>query len=105
MLVAVGEVFANIASYAYEKGGIVLIESKNENGYYKLTFRDRGKKFNPLKQIDPDITGTAEQRKIGGLGIYMTKQMTDVCEYDYVDGCNVFTIGIKKFVKKIRCRN
>lgn len=95
MLVAVGEVFANIASYAYEKGGIVLIESKNENGYYKLTFRDRGKKFNPLKQIDPDITGTAEQRKIGGLGIYMTKQMTDVCEYDYVDGCNVFTIGIK----------
>ena len=95
MLVAVGEAFSNIASYAYKSGGMVLIERKKEKGYYHLIFKDRGKKFNPLAQNDPDITGSAEERNIGGLGIYMIKQMTDVCNYEYVDGCNIFSIGIK----------
>ena len=95
MMVAVGEVFDNIASYAYKKGGLALVESKIEDNCYQLIFKDRGKKFNPLMQNDPDITGSAEERDIGGLGIYMIKQMTDICEYDYVDGCNILRLGIK----------
>lgn len=96
MLIAVGEAFANIASYAYENGGTVTIESKTDEEYYRLIFKDRGKKFNPLSQVDPDITQSAEERKIGGLGIFMIKQMTDIFEYVYADGCNVLTLGVKK---------
>ncbi len=95
MLIAVGEAFSNIASYAYEKGGMATIESVTDDKYYKLIFKDRGKKFNPLTYMDPDLTQSAEERNVGGLGIFMVKQMTDICEYEYTDGCNILTLGIK----------
>lgn len=95
MLIAVGEIFANIASYAYEKGGMAMIESVADDKYYKLIFRDRGKKFNPITYLDPDLTQSVEERNVGGLGIFMVKQMTDICEYEYTDGCNILTLGIK----------
>ncbi len=95
MLIAVGEAFANIASYAYERGGMVMIESKTDDKYYMLVFKDRGKRFNPLTHGDPDITQSAEERNIGGLGIYMIKQMTDDCKYEYSEGCNILTLCVK----------
>ena len=95
MLISVGEAFSNIASYAYENGGMATIESVTDDKYYKLIFKDRGKKFNPLTYTDPDLTQSAEERNVGGLGIFMVKQMTDICEYEYTDGCNILTLGIK----------
>ena len=95
MLVAVGEAFANIASYAYDDEGSVSIESTVDETYYKLIFRDSGKKFNPLTYGDPDITKTAEERNVGGLGIYMIKKMTDFCDYRYSEGYNILTIGVR----------
>ena len=95
MLIAVGEIFANIAGYAYKNGGMAVIESKVDDVLYKLVFRDNGKKFNPLTYGDPDVTQSAEERSIGGLGIYMVKQMADFLEYDYIDGYNILTIGVK----------
>ena len=100
MLIAVGEAFANIASYAYDKGGNATIESKVDETYYKLIFKDRGKKFNPLTYGDPDITQSIDERNVGGLGIYMMKQMTDLCQYKYEEGCNILTLGIKIAGKK-----
>mgnify|MGYP002852131909 CR=1 FL=1 len=95
MLVAVGEAFSNVANYAYEGEGIVTIESTIDDVYYKLIFKDSGKKFNPLTYGDPDITKSAEERNVGGLGIYMIKKMTDLCEYQYIDGYNILTIGVR----------
>lgn len=95
MLIAVGEIFANIAGYAYKNGGMAVIESKVDDVFYKLVFRDNGKKFNPLIYGDPDVTQSAEERSIGGLGIYMVKQMADFLEYEYIDGYNILTIGVK----------
>lgn len=95
VLVAAGEAFSNIASYAYKSGGTVLLKTKVEGDWYRLIFKDRGKEFNPLLHKDPeDLTQSVEQRKIGGLGIYMIKQMADMVEYEYINGCNILCIGI-----------
>ena len=57
-----------------------------------VSFTDSGKPFNPLELPDPDITLSAEKRRIGGLGIYLTKKFMDKVEYEYRDGKNILTI-------------
>ena len=94
--VAFEEIFVNIARYAYDgKDGTVDIEIKCDKDLVSVTFADSGKPFNPLLKEDADITLSAEERKIGGLGILMVKKMMDDVLYSYVDGHNVLTI-IKK---------
>ena len=57
-----------------------------------LTFIDRGVPYDPLAKPDPDTTISAEEREIGGLGIYMVKKSMDDCGYEYRDGQNIFWI-------------
>ena len=93
---AVEEIFVNIASYAYkDKTGSVAVECKIENGLLTMVFEDEGEKFDPLKKPDPDISASAEEREIGGLGIFLTKKLMDEVIYEYKDGKNVLTL-IKK---------
>ena len=78
--IAVEEIYVNIASYAYkEKKGeaIIKIETDQEVPQVSLTFEDYGDPYNPLLKEDPDITLSAEERKIGGLGIYLVKKSMD----------------------------
>ena len=62
-----------------------------------MTFRmsDKGIPFDPLKKTDPDLSLTAEEREIGGLGIFITKKTMDSVEYAYENGENILTM-IKK---------
>jgi len=90
--VAAEEVFVNIAHYAYapETGDAALcLELVPEPPSAVLTFRDRGVPFDPLAKPDPDVTLPAEERDIGGLGIYMTKKLMDAVGYEYQNGQNV----------------
>jgi len=90
--VAVEEIFVNISNYAYnpETGGaIIRISVGNE---VIVEFEDGGKPYNPLEKEDPDITLNAQQRDIGGLGIYMVKNIMDVVEYKHENGKNILTI-------------
>ena len=90
---AVEEIFVNIAHYAYNvDDGKVEIESSFANNLLKVVFKDQGKKFNPLEKKDPDINLAAEDRKIGGLGIFLTKKFMDSVEYRYADNQNILTI-------------
>ena len=57
-----------------------------------ITLTDRGTPYDPLKKPDPDITLSAKEREIGGLGIYMVKKSMDEMRYEYRDGQNVLTI-------------
>ncbi|MBO4733697.1 MAG: ATP-binding protein, partial [Clostridia bacterium] len=57
-----------------------------------VTFIDSGVPFDPTAKDDPDVTLSAEERKIGGLGIYMVKKSMDDFTYEYKDGKNVVTI-------------
>jgi anti-sigma regulatory factor (Ser/Thr protein kinase) len=92
LAMAVEEIFVNITHYAYENGGEVQIIVDEQGDKLSLSFIDAGVPYNPLIKDDPDVTLSAEQRQIGGLGIFMVKKLTDGCEYAYVDGMNVFTI-------------
>ena len=57
-----------------------------------ITFMDGGKPFDPTKKADPNVTLSAEERQIGGLGIFMTKKMMDDVNYEYIDGKNILTL-------------
>lgn len=93
--IAVEEIFVNIAHYAYnpETGPATIRVEVTENPLsVALTFIDQGVEYDPLKKQDPDITLSAEERDIGGLGIFMVKQSMDDISYEYKDGKNILTI-------------
>ena len=93
--IAIDELFGNIANYAYnpEIGqATVRVEVIEEPLAVVITFIDNGVPYDPLKKEDPDITLSAEEREIGGLGIYMVKKSMDEINYEYKDGQNVLTI-------------
>ena len=93
--VAVEELFVNIAHYAYAPGtgdATIRFERRAEPSCVEITFLDRGVPYDPLARDDPDVTLSAEEREIGGLGIYMVKKSMDSVIYAYRDGQNVLTI-------------
>ena len=96
LAVAVEEIFVNIAHYAYhpEQAGTATIRCCVGGDPLQVTiqFLDNGKPFNPLAKEDADITLSAEERGIGGLGILMVKKSMDAVDYAYEDGKNVLTI-------------
>ena len=97
--IAIEEVFVNVAHYAYEKDdGKVELNISFDEQTRNITFQmiDEGVQFDPLKKADPDITLSAEDRKIGGLGIFITKKTMDSINYAYENGKNILTM-----VKKI----
>ena len=96
--VAIEEVFVNVAHYAYGDGeGDMTLDIGFDAGSRTLTFRmtDKGTPFDPLQKPDPDITLSAEEREIGGLGIFITKKTMDTVTYAYENGENILTM-IKK---------
>lgn len=93
--IAIDELFGNIARYAYHpKTGLatVRLETEGNPPQAVVTFIDRGDPYNPLEQEAPDITLSAEERQIGGLGVFMVKKTMDGMEYEYRDGCNILSI-------------
>ncbi|MBP0981999.1 MAG: ATP-binding protein [Oscillospiraceae bacterium] len=93
--VAIDELFANIANYAYTPDvgpATVRVEVEEDPLAVVITFIDKGIPYDPLAKEDPDITLSAEEREIGGLGIFMVKQTMDEISYEYKDGQNILTI-------------
>jgi len=94
--ISLEELFVNISHYAYPEGnGWAEIHVGVENGVMELTLIDGGIPFDPLAKPDPDVTLMAEDRQIGGLGIYMVKQKMDAMEYQRKDDKNILTIRKK----------
>ena len=93
--VAVEEIFVNIANYAYapEQGKAkVRVEVSEDPVTVTITFVDHGIPYDPLAREDPNIRASAEDREVGGLGIFMTKKLMDDVAYDYKDGQNILTL-------------
>jgi len=93
--IAIDELFGNIAHYAYNPeigSATVLVEVEEAPLAVQITFIDDGKPYNPLVKEDPDVTLSAREREIGGLGIYMVKKSMDKVSYEYKDGQNVLRI-------------
>lgn len=93
--IAIDELFGNIAHYAYkpEVGpATVRVEVLDEPLAVVITFIDKGMPYDPLTRKDPDLSLSAEDREIGGLGIYMVKKSMDEITYEYQDGHNILKI-------------
>lgn len=93
--IAIDELFGNIAHYAYDSeigNATVRVEVSEEPLAVIITFIDNGIPYDPLAKDDPDITLSAEEREIGGLGIYMVKKSMDEITYEYKDSQNILTI-------------
>lgn len=96
--IAAEEIYVNIAHYAYPQGhgsATVRLELSQEPLTAAITFTDRGIPFDPLAKPDPDVTLSAEERGIGGLGIYMTKKSMDDVKYERRDGQNILRMEKK----------
>lgn len=97
--IAVDELFSNIVRYGYpDAAGPVTVKfiSHNEPKTAYIRFEDEGIPYNPLTKDDPDITLSAEERSIGGLGVFVVKKTMDDVKYKYENGKNILTI--KKFI-------
>jgi anti-sigma regulatory factor (Ser/Thr protein kinase) len=93
---AVEEIFVNIAYYAYPSGeGDVTVSVAVTPDKLSIEFKDNGTPYNPLAKPDPDMSLPADNREIGGLGIYMVKNIMDEISYKYCDRQNVLTIAKK----------
>ena len=93
--VALDEILANIAHYAYAPGTgevVVRIDIDDAARVATITFIDSGMPFDPLQKDDPDITRPAEERAIGGLGIFLVKKTMDKLTYRFENGMNVLTL-------------
>ncbi len=96
--VAVDEIFSNIAQYAYpDRAGSATVTMEEEDGAVVLTFTDDGIPYDPLQAAEPDVSLGADERPIGGLGIFLVRKTMDEVRYAYRDGQNVLSIR-----KKIR---
>ncbi len=99
---SIEEAVENVVRYAYD-GGIGWLEAGTNLDHDTLVLtielRDAGVPFNPLEMEDPDTLLPAEERNIGGLGIFLCKKMMDSIRYRYEDGNNVLTMT-KKIQKR-----
>jgi Anti-sigma regulatory factor (Ser/Thr protein kinase) len=96
--VAVEEIYVNIASYAYEGGtgnATIRFEVVENGTVAQIIFIDSGIPYDPVKKEDPDVTQSADERPIGGLGIFMVKKSMDGMDYRYENNCNILTLTKK----------
>ena len=92
--IAVEEVFVNISSYAYPvEAGNVTVSAITESDKIIIRFQDSGTPYDPLAREDPDTTLSLDERDIGGLGVFMTKEIMDTVEYRYENGQNTLIIS------------
>ena len=97
--IALEEIYVNVSSYAYKDGVnpfksgevTIRVEDTEDPKSVAITLTDRGIPFDPLAKEDPDITLSAEERRVGGLGIFMVKKSMDLMKYEYKDGQNILT--------------
>ena len=82
----VEEIFVNIVNYS--KAEFITINAEYEKQTLTLEFIDNGMEFNPLLKEDPNMPNSIDEAQIGGLGIFLTKEIADELDYHYVNGEN-----------------
>lgn len=94
IILILDEVVTNIINYAYPDGGehIFTLDLQEQEGHIFIKLADSGMPFDPLAKSDPDIESSLEERKIGGLGIFIVKQLSEIVEYSRIDDKNHLNI-------------
>jgi len=94
MNLAIEEAVVNVMNYAYPQGteGEVRIEAQVDESGVQFVITDSGKPFDPTAEAEADTTLSAEERQIGGLGIFLVRQLMDTVSYEYKEGKNMLTL-------------
>lgn len=102
MNLAMEEAVVNVMNYAYPVGvkGDIVIEAEDKGDSVQFVIIDGGTPFDPTTEADADTTLSAEERPIGGLGIFLVRQLMDIVSYKYKDGKNRLTLVKKKVESK-----
>ena len=95
--IIVEELVTNVIDYGGVPAGehAATVDLAVQDGVMSIVITDRGKEYNPLLREDPDVTLSAEERPIGGLGVHFCKKLTETQDYVRRDGCNVLTLRRK----------
>lgn len=91
------EALVNVISYAYpHEKGMVDLHCEKKNGRFEITLRDRGVLFNPIDaEIQPQLNIPIQERKIGGLGIFLMRKSIDEASYQRVGEENVLRMAFQ----------
>ena len=94
MNLAIEEAVVNVMNYAYPQGteGEVRIEAQADENGVQFVIIDSGTPFDPTTEAEADTTLSAEERQIGGLGIFLVRQLMDTVSYEYKEGRNMLTL-------------
>lgn len=94
LTLAIEEAVANVMKYAYPKGevGPIEINATINDGSLSFTIKDSGTPFDPTQVKKADITLSAEEREIGGLGIHLIRNIMDTVEYHHTSNQNILTL-------------
>ncbi|MBR5656712.1 MAG: SpoIIE family protein phosphatase [Prevotella sp.] len=94
---ALEEAVVNVMEYAYPAGttGDVNIRVTSDGKHLKFIISDSGISFNPTEASTADTTLSAEERPVGGLGIFLVRELMDSINYERIDGKNVLTLSKK----------
>ena len=89
------EAVSNVILYAYpkEEHEIITLSAKKDDNMLIFVLTDSGKEFDPTQIPDADVSLSAEEREIGGLGIFLIRQIMNTVEYQRIEGRNVLTLG------------
>ena len=95
MNLAMEEAVVNVMNYAYPSGtqGDIMIDALMGNGKLQFVISDKGTPFDPTAEADADTTLSAEERPLGGLGIFLVRQLMDDINYEYKDDKNILTLS------------
>lgn len=96
---ALDDILNNIISYGYTdtKSHFIYITIKNSKRSVRLSIKDDSQKWNLTKKSDPDITKSIGEKKIGGLGIYLIKNLFDTVDYKRKNGKNLLSLEINNY--------
>lgn len=94
---AMEEAVVNVMNYAYPKGtqGEIRIDADYDTDVLTFTLIDSGTPFDPTAQAAPDTALDFDERPIGGLGIFLVRQIMDSIAYRYEKGQNILTLKKK----------
>lgn len=94
---ALEEILVNIFNYAYPgTPGDVEVNCKAQTGQFIIEVMDAGIPFDATSLPVPDLTADLEERKVGGLGIFLVKKMVDEVNYRREEGRNILTLGVRR---------
>ncbi|MGA2918167.1 ATP-binding protein [Methanoregula sp.] len=94
---AVEEAITNIIVHGYrDAGGEITVSCRAGNGNVEVRLEDRAGPFDPLTIPEPDLASEVEERKIGGIGIFLIRQVMDEIRYRFEEGKNILVLTKRK---------